>query len=210
MKMLLSCCVGCAMMLACIAYASIPDYVDFYAIQLEPFNEGVQPAWDIPRNKFNNDDPVWKFGGDELRIDDNSTGLQVKRLWLEIEFVSPEVAEPWVSGTNNAVAYGIDPESDEYLITLESLTIEVRDERFVTWEWVFILDPGSEIIYFISSPNFLDVGTFDYITEVGTPVVLEINQLVVASHGSIIPAPASLLLCVIGIGCTLVTRRFRR
>lgn len=208
MKMLLSCCVGCAVMLACIAYADIPDYVDFHAIQSDPFDGVNQPTWDIVTNKFRNDDPVWNFGGSQLYIDDKSSGLQVRQLWLQIEFVDADAADPWKDEMNDGVApyfpaaYGFD--QDDNIIVPESVTVDVHD-KLITWEWVFIFQPDHETVEFsFDVSSFTNVGTFDYDDDGHR----DIEQLAVASH--VIPAPASLLLCGIGLGCTVLARRFRR
>ena len=208
MKMLLFCCAGCAVMLACIAHADIPSYVDFHAVFAIP-EEGAPPTWTIVANEFGSADPEWQVGGSQLYIDDKSSGLQVKQLWLQIEFVDAAAADPWKDEPGNPApyypaAYGYD--QDQNIFLPESWAVDVSDDgSIITWEWGFILEPEYERVLFgFGVSSFPNVGSLDYDGDGDR----DIEELAVASY--VIPLPSSLLLCVIGMGCTVLTRRFRR
>ncbi|NQT19639.1 MAG: hypothetical protein HQ592_08035 [Planctomycetes bacterium] len=218
MKMLLSCCAGCAVMLACIAYADIPDYVDFHAIQSDPFVDPNQPTWSIEANKFKNDAPVWEGGGTFLSLLDKSHGFPKRYLWLEIAFASASDAAQWMDDPDSGSAapywsnaYGYDQDQN-YIYQPVSIVVSSLGNT-ITWEWVFVVDPFSETIEFgfhdagSGSPNSWgtpNVGSFYYDEDSAR----DIERLEVALYA--VPAPASLLLCGIGIGCTVLIRRFRR
>ncbi len=116
--------------------ADIPDYVDFHATWSGQAGAG---SWDISKNRYSFDEPVWNADHKTLVVDNQAADL-IKHVWLEVDWIS------MYNLPSQAPAVTISAPGGGEIIPL--VPVLNADGLGWTWHWTINPQPESETMVF--------------------------------------------------------------